>query len=315
MIPDILLQGDPCGSIFLFIVIVSIVVHFLNSVSKATRGGAGGGSLFGGGTTGSNVFSQFEQSFKSGQFTGGTPFKPSPLSPQDFAALSTIPKKRPPINWNVVKLNLTKDQIQECFDMAALSKGVRKEDLPRYVYLDRLRKYFSDAQLADMIDVAFFDSGAARAARTMPGVSAKLGAITTTIAGQKKSFLDKLIPEKLAGLGGVAPEGVFEEKVAEPVDSTVVDEERRARELMDEQLVIEEINRIAHADPVFSSIIMKLDPAERKNLSLSLKNLVDTTSSSKAQVGGVINGIIWSEILKRRTPGSGKRSGPFAMRR
>lgn len=64
-----------------------------------------------------------------------------------------------PVNWELIKLNLTPEQIMECFNVEALSSGnVKIEDLLNYVNIGRLKEIFSEPQLRDMIDLDFFEA-------------------------------------------------------------------------------------------------------------------------------------------------------------
>jgi len=77
-------------------------------------------------------------------------------------------------------MNMTKDQINECFDMDTLRRGVKKQNLPQYVHLDKLRQYFSDAQLRDFIDLDFFKNATQEDHFKMKSSLAPLGASTLT---------------------------------------------------------------------------------------------------------------------------------------
>jgi len=140
--------ADSCAGIIPFLVIFVVII--INVLSSAQKSGQpkGGGTLFDAlsGTTGMTGSTGTSGGFDLG---GSSPYS-TPIAP--------VKKSRPPINWNIIRLNMTQDQIAECFDMTALSRGVKKADLPQYVNLRKLRSYFSDAQLADMIDLDFFDA-------------------------------------------------------------------------------------------------------------------------------------------------------------
>lgn len=73
------------------------------------------------------------------------------------AAKKTYGKKRPPINWNMIRLHLAPHEVEDCFDLSALKQGVKKEDLPQYVRLDRLKSLVPDKVLRSLIDLDFFE--------------------------------------------------------------------------------------------------------------------------------------------------------------
>ena len=153
---------DAGGGCMFFIFLIIIVVSIVSSAKKSKlTGGSGGGSLL-----------DLQNALKDANFqsalTGGT-------RPQ---GTSYRKRRRPPINWRLIKMNMTKEQINECFDMAELRKGVKKEQLPNHVHLDRLKQYFSTAQLQDFIDLEFFE-GAGETVDNFKRVS------TLTPLGQK----------------------------------------------------------------------------------------------------------------------------------
>lgn len=131
------------GGCMFFIFVIIIIVSIISNIKKTT-GGLDGGSI--GGTL-LDIEKTLTQS--GGQLTGTG--APGSIGSQYL-------QKRPPINWKLIRMNMTKEQINECFDMQELRQGVKKEDLPKYVHLERLKQYFSDAQLQDFIDPAFFEN-------------------------------------------------------------------------------------------------------------------------------------------------------------
>lgn len=135
--------GNSVGcTCFLFIFFIVVIVQIINAVAKSAKN-SGTFNL-------ESLSSEIQRNIA-----------PSLMQTQQDTEFGMRragePVNRPPIYWNLIRLNLTKDQIRECFDMEALSKGVKKEELYKYVYLDRLRNYFTDPQLADMIDLQFFE--------------------------------------------------------------------------------------------------------------------------------------------------------------
>jgi hypothetical protein len=233
---------------------------------------------------------------------------------------------RPPIDWNMIKLNLSKEQIKECFDMEALAKGVKKEDLHNYVFIDRLRNHFSEPQLQDMIDMEFFT----RADRAKAAAVTALGASSLPGLGKKTTgsrLTDKpmAIQGKVAEIASIKSAGqdriaeissikrigeeFAEERVVEEFPGAEQSDDARARAIAEEERIVDEIQTMVHNDPIFSEIMMKLSPEKRKMLAYSLKDIADRASKTAPPRSDVLNGIIWSEILKRRHTGGGPRRG------
>ncbi|MCE1248219.1 MAG: hypothetical protein LWY06_16385 [Firmicutes bacterium] len=166
----VLLPADACG-FFFFIFMLIIIVSVVSSVFKSAQNV--GGSQ--GATDLSNALNELkqEQAKKATGTTYSTPYS----YPQAEV-------KRPPINWNMIRLNMSKEQINECFDMQALAKGVKKDDLYKYVKIDKLRSLFPDVQLRDMVDMDFFEKRLKEIAMTAVAGTATYGAV--------KSVIDKM---------------------------------------------------------------------------------------------------------------------------
>lgn len=235
-------------------------------------------------------------------------------------------RKKPPINWNMIKLNLTKSQIKECFDMQALQRGVKKEELPKYVNLDKLKQYFSEAQMRDMIDLDLFTGAAAASAAATTSAAASMDAQRAARQAKRrkkrKSFADKArayerVQEERSLRREEFTVGIRHEREAE----AFIDEgahQKTVEEIFEEERVIEEIRKLAQDNPIFNKIIKKLNPMERKVLAISLKDIAESTAGPTISAGTseneVVNGIIWSEILTPVTPFAKSTGGPLARR-
>jgi len=155
MVKEIIqMAADPCGGIFLFLLVVVIVINIIASITKSAKRLSEVekkpiifGEMHGTGSTsnlGVKRISEVEDLVaSSGAYTSKRTKKRK--------------SKKVPINWYLIKVNLTKKQMEECFDMKALAQGVKKKDLPKYVHLDKLRQYFTEAQLRNMLDLDFFE--------------------------------------------------------------------------------------------------------------------------------------------------------------
>ncbi len=278
MISDSFLMAD-CGPCFMLVVIIIIIVSVLS------KGKKGGPDLMGGpGVTGKplgNELQDLKNAFGGLAGTSGT----SQFGSTGGAYVPPVKPQKPPINWNMIKLNMTKEQIRYCFDLNALNRGVKKEELPKYVYLDRLRKHFSEPQLQDMLDMDFFEK--------------------STVKPQKAS--------KAKGGGAKSP--VVSEKLksttveAKIKDITVLEQigDKTVDEIMEEQKVMEDIKHYALYDSTFKKLVDKLSPEEKKALACSFRNVETSCGGASMDGSKIVQGIIWSEILKRPSQGPGSR--------
>jgi hypothetical protein len=216
---------------------------------------------------------------------------------------------------------MTKEQIKECFDMDALSKGVKKEELYKYVNVDRMKNYFSEPQLADMMDMDFFQQSTKAAATAAVAGGTVAGGVMSRLGGSlKKSYLrseaqitsDRTAKPTVAGVPEFTKEAPVQEKVDERVPQTftaAAPAEKTVKELYDEEQVIEDIHELAHKDPFIADILKRLDPHEKRAFHRSLQNVVSRASKPMVQKTDAINGIIWSEILKRKSFGGQQQRG------
>lgn len=81
---------------------------------------------------------------------------PPQTLPLDVPLPKSAKQLSSPINWSLIRENLEPEEIRECFNTEALSRGVPVADLPKYVNLNKLRTYFTEEDLADLIDLDLF---------------------------------------------------------------------------------------------------------------------------------------------------------------
>jgi len=198
-------SATACGPFFIiFIIIVVVIINVVTNMQKMNK--SGGGSILG----------DFNEALKQmGDTTtgqaghsrrqGGSQYHPG-------AATILHKKKRPPINWNLIRLNLTPERIRECFDMDALRAGVKKEDLPKYVYLDKLRNYYTEPQLRDMLDLDFFEEGEKKFQEFVPR-SQTAGSLSSTLKQEKvKPVPSPKLPQRVPKSRYVIDREVVKEK-------------------------------------------------------------------------------------------------------
>lgn len=295
MVPATVIGADfECFPLLIFIIIaIAIVSNFVQTVKKSS--GSGGGSLFTG-TTGYQQaqLSKLQDALKDAG--GGTSFTQQGAGGY---APTTRARKKPPINWNLIKLNMTREQIRECFDMDALSRGVKKKDLPQYVNLDKLRNYFTRPQLMDLIDLEFFEEAASKKnvlEFKLKGLSKREPEPTSQ---QLPSLFEKFEQEKVA-------EQETAERLSERFEPEKVEE--RVKEERKIEKVLEAFHATPQEDPLFGRVIDKLDLKDKKILTRKIQEVASGAGPSAAE-GDIVNGIIWGEILKRRSFGRGMSPG------
>ncbi|MFP4497226.1 MAG: hypothetical protein ACLFQV_03350 [Vulcanimicrobiota bacterium] len=272
--------ADACGFMFMMIVFGVIVFSVLKNSQKLTDMSGGKGAtpdqMLGNFLSSSMGIKQQGQS--SNGLVTGNPY-------------SLPVRKGPPINWRLIKMNMTKDQMQKCFDLDKLRQGVKKRELYKYVHLDRLKNYFSEAQLRDMIDLEFFEKSQEKSE-------------PKPLGGLNKSF-EASIQEK--SFESFFREDTGTELVSEQANDTVADEkveEKVPDETVEEKVpdeTVDFVKLIRNEDSFFGDIAESL-PRE-KQLELLSKVKQKTSKTRQVKLGGAVNGIIWSEILKRKNIG------------
>jgi len=279
------------GGCMFFIFFIIIIISVISNVKKTTTG-LGGGSIGGTLLDIEKSLNQTGSQF-TGMGTGTGAATPGSLGSQYLA-------KRPPINWRLIRMNMTKEQINECFDMQELRQGVKKEDLPKYVHLERLRQYFSDAQLQDFIDLAFFDNAGRLEEESFQGKSVltPLGQEMKTLS-QKASELPVSMPDKVPAQRRAAERAkqkaisqpkveLHKESIAEEVSREFISEEAERETASDHFEDARPIDRFAH-DAVCEGMDRESAVQRRERIPV----LTDHEMNREA----IRNAIIWKEIL------------------
>jgi hypothetical protein len=289
------------GGCFFFIIFTVIVISVISNVVQTAK--KQGGQL---------------DSFLSG---GGSLFQVQSAS-TTISDDSFTPPVKQPINWHILKLNLTKEQMAECFNLAAFRSGVKKKDFPKHVYLDKLRKYFSDAQLRDMIDLEFFEEyqrketsqpsvlvpklqGLAcktETGRIQPSLSStrpKLQALACkTESGIPARRKDTLLPPS-RNLEAPVREEVVEEFVSESIDQeSVLDHVRSEEEILN---IAKSLNLEDQECFFLEKISKRFSISENMELAMVLRN-ISSHGASPVDGDNPVSGIIWSEVLRRPNP-------------
>lgn len=277
---------DAGGCIF-FIFFIVIIISVISNANKATKG-LGGGSI--GGT-----LLDIEKSLTQtgSQFTGTGTTAPGSLGSQYLS-------KRPPINWRLIRMNMTKEQINECFDMQELRQGVKKEDLPKYVHLERLRQYFSDAQLQDFIDLAFFENAGKLEEEAFQGKS------VLTPLGQEMKTLSQKASELPASMPDTAPAQRRAEKrakqqaISQPKvelhKETIVEEV--SREFITEGAERETVSdRFEDTRPIDRFVHDAVCEGMDRDSGIQRRERGAVLTSHEMNREAIRNAIIWKEIL------------------
>ncbi|MCD4786346.1 MAG: hypothetical protein K8T10_21185 [Candidatus Eremiobacteraeota bacterium] len=274
-----------CGPFFvIFIIIIVVVINVVSNMQKMNKTGGSSGNILG------NFGEALKKMGDTTTWQGGV--SSGMINSQSPTLLRQ--KKRPPINWNLIKLNMTPERIRECFDMDALKSGVKKEDLPKYVHTDRLRNYFSEPQLRDMIDLDFFEKGHKKLEEFVP-ISQSIGSLAP-IATHKK-------PESARPKPAIHWEVVkermpfktsFESGVTESISDSF------ARESVSDKFETEKVSEKMHREDMFDYS----------------RAISDQTQEPAFSVEEIRRAMMWKEILsdppsvrayKRHLSGSGGR--------
>ncbi len=280
------MAADPCGGIFLFIIVVIIVVNIIASITKSAKQLSEVekkpiifGKMHGIDST-SNLsikrLSEVEDLIaSSGAYTSKRTKKSR--------------SKKVPINWYLIKVNLTKEQIEECFDMKALAQGVKKKDLPKYVHLDKLRQYFTEAQLRNMLDLDFFEKAQAQLKTELKPPSKLIPKLTGL--SKKVTTTEKVRTERVSE---IVPKEIVTEKVKEETVAEIVKEERALEK------VLEGLGTTFEEDPLFHRTLQKINIEDRKVIVRKMQEL-QAKGRVSVDLENVVQGIIWSEILTPKT--------------
>jgi hypothetical protein len=267
---------EGCFSFFTFAIIVIVVIS--NVIQTAKKQGAQSGNILG--SVGNLLQTSTEAS-------------------------PTAKPVRTPINWHIVKLNLSKEQMAECFDLAAFKSGVKKKDFPKYVYLDKLRKYFSDAQLQDMIDMDFFRENEEKSQPVFSTPESRLKGLTckTESGALEKARKDRNVytPKFPDTSFSEAPvrEVVFEKVSSDSSDSDSVMEHINSEEEI--AGIAEMFNLEPHECMFLERIAKRFTTAENRDLAMVLRDIAANSSCGNS-ADDPVSGIIWSEILNRPDP-------------
>jgi hypothetical protein len=210
-----------------------------------------------------------------------------------------------PVNWHIIKMNMSREQMAECFDLAAFKSGVKKKDFPKYVYLDKLRKYFTDAQLQDMIDLDLFLKYEEENKRVASTQESRLQGLTCKT---ESGALQAAKRERQVFSPKVSEPAVMEPPVREVVFESVDSKTSKGDSLVEHLRSEEEISRLAerynlkpHESLFLERMSKRFTTAENKELAMVLRDVADNCSSGDA-ANDPVSGIIWSEILKRPDP-------------
>ncbi len=275
------------GGCMFFIFFIVIIISVISNANKATKG-LGGGSI--GGTL-LDIEKTLTQS--GSQFTGTTTTTPGAIGSQYL-------KKRPPINWRLIRMNMTKEQINECFDMQELRQGVKKEDLPKFVHMERLKQYFSDAQLQDFIDLQFFENAGKVEEESFRGKS------VLTPLGQEMKTLSQKASELPASMPDKAP---AQRRAAERAKQRAID---RSEEGFRKEVVTEDTSREVISEGIkretVSDRFEEARPEDRftsdvvaegmyRDSEIKRRERAPALSTHERDREAIRNAIIWKEIL------------------
>ena len=273
------------GGCMFFIFFIVIIISVISNVKKTTKG-------LGGGSIGGTLLDIEKSLTQTGtQFSGtGTP----------GSIGAKYLKKRPPINWRLIRMNMTKEQINECFDMQELRQGVKKEDLPKFVHLEKLKQYFSEAQLQDFIDLSFFENAGRVDDEAFRGKS------VLTPLGQEMKTLSEKASELPASRPDGAPakrraaerakqraidrseEGFGREEVTEGTSREMVSEGTKREQVSDRFSAARPEDRFTH-DAVEEGMYRKSEIKRREH--------APALSAHERDREAIRNAIIWREIL------------------
>lgn len=275
------------GGCMFFIFFIVIIVSIISNAKKTTNG-LGGGSI--GGT-----LLDIEKSLTQtgSQFTGTGTATPGSIGSQYL-------KKRDPINWRLIRMNMTKEQINECFDMKELRQGVKKENLPQFVHLERLKQYFSDAQLQDFVDLAFFENAGRAEDESFHGKSVltPLGQDMQTLS-QKASVLSASRPDTAPAIRRAA-ERVKQKAISRSEEGMQKDgfSEGPSREIISEGTEREVVSdRFEEARPEDRFAQDAVAEGMNRESELRRRESIPVLSAHEMNREAIRNAVIWKEIL------------------
>ncbi len=127
-----------------FLIIIFVISRVISAVSKAASS-----------SSGETAAAEKVHRLVSDLTTRLSTTQPAPIV-ETVRITPPSPGSTKLVDWDLIRENMEPEEIRACFDVDALSRGVRTEDLPKYVRIDRLRRLFSDDQLSEMLNLDFF---------------------------------------------------------------------------------------------------------------------------------------------------------------
>lgn len=283
----VLTAASDCGPFFFFIVFIVVIAQVVGAITKAAKQSGGQSGL-------GSLLDPDRLASLNNQLASGTA-EPGLQSPRAEAPPDRYASKKPPVNWRVVRLNMTKEQINECFDMPALRKGIRKDELPNYVKLDKLRSYFSEPQLRDMLDMDFFDQKTEDSFHYQESLLTPL----SPLSGQKAAPVKPEAPEPKAGPVSRKAKPLLQPALA-PLDRETVAEFTQRESAFETSLVEsvgESLNREKTVD-AFSRDAVSESMFRGQTIAHYTPDVL-TPAPAAAGMSDMQQAVIWKEILDR----------------